>query len=92
MNTVGQFILSSLLLLVAAVVALIILRLVIRFLLYVMAKENTLFTLRTEGEIRAIMFGEKCIQYVMAVENHIIDPDDFDIFKGDIDAYEQYLY
>ena len=47
-----------------------------------MAKQDSLVTFRTEGEIKAFMRGEDCRRYVMTVENHIIDPDDFDIFKG----------
>lgn len=92
MNPYTQFTLGLILIVIGAIVALVILRWAIRFILYEMAKENLLFTLRTEGEIRAIMSGETCVRYVMAVENHIIDPDDFDIFKGDVDAYERYIY
>lgn len=92
MNPTTQFILSAFLLLTGVIIVLIILLWVVRFLFYVMARDNILFTLRTEGEIRAVMFGEKCIRYVMAVENYIIDPDDFDIFKGNVGSYEQHLY
>ena len=56
-----------------------------------MAKRNIIFTLRTEGEIKAIMRGDRCARYIMAVENHIIDPDDFDIFKGSFQAYANEL-
>ncbi len=57
----------------------------LRWLFTEMAKKNIVFTLRTEGEIKAIMRGDKCVRYVMAVENYIIDPVDFDIFKGSIE-------
>src|SRR3989338_10811788 len=56
-----------------------------------MAKRNIIFTLRTEGEIKAIMRGDRCARYVMAVENHIIDPDDSDIYKGSFQAYANEL-
>lgn len=64
---------------------------IIRWLFTEMAKRNILFTLRTEGEIKAIMRGDKCVRYVMTVENHIIDPIDFDIFKGSFRAYANQL-
>ncbi len=57
----------------------------LRWGLSVMAQYDILFTYRTEGEIKAIMIGDKCDHYVMAVENHFIDPLDFDIYKGSLE-------
>src|SRR3989344_8661826 len=62
--------------------ALCVLYLLLRWALSEMAKQDFLVTFRTEGEIKAFMRGEDCRRYVMTIENHIIDPDDFDIFKG----------
>jgi len=56
-----------------------------------MAKQDNLVTLRTDGEIKAIMRGEECVRYVMEVENHRIDPEGFDIFKGSYEAYANFL-
>jgi hypothetical protein len=63
----------------------------IRLLLSEMAKQNILVTLRTEGEIKAIMRGNTCVRYIMQVENHKIDPDEFDIFKGSLESYAKFL-
>ncbi len=75
-------IILALLAIAAIVGVLYAIRYLLRFVFYEMAKDNILFTLRTEGEIKAIMEGDRCVRYVMAVQNHMIDPDDFDIFKG----------
>jgi hypothetical protein len=64
-----------------------ILYLALRYLLNEMAKENNLVTFRTDGEIKAIMRGDTCVRYLMKVENHRIDPDGFDIFKGSLTSY-----
>lgn len=55
-----------------------------RWLFEVMAKKDFLVTFRTDGEIKAIMKGENCVRYVVKIENHIIDPDDHDIFKASL--------
>lgn len=78
-------------LLPAAVLALTtILYYLLRWLLSEMAKQNVLFTLRTEGEIKAIMKGNICVRYIMRVANHIIDPDDFDIVKYPLEKLDGY--
>jgi hypothetical protein len=64
-----------------------ILYIALRFLLYEMAKIDKLVTLRADGEIKAIMRGNECVRYIMKVENHQIDPDGFDIFKGSFESY-----
>lgn len=61
-----------------------------RWLLYELAQDNILFTLRTEGEIKAIMKGDTCVRYVMEVENYLIDPDGFDVFKGSVHNLRHY--
>lgn len=58
----------------------------LRWLLTEMAKNDIFVTFRTEGEIKAIMRGEDCDRYVVKVENHLIDPDDFDIFKASLES------
>jgi hypothetical protein len=63
----------------------------LRLLLYEMAKQDILVTMRSDGEIKAIMRGNECIRYIMKVENHQIDPDGFDIFKGSFESYAAYL-
>ena len=64
---------------------------VLRWLLAELAYRNILVTFRTEGEIKAIMKGDKCHHYVMAVQNHRIDPVDADIFKGSNEQYTKEL-
>lgn len=64
--------------------------LALRFLFEEMAENNWFVTFRTEGEHKAIMRGESAIGYLSKVENHLIDPEGFDIFKGSIGAYEAY--
>ncbi len=82
---------TAILLITAIVAVCYILYLLIRALLARMAENDFLFTFRTEGEIKAIMKGDKCVRYLMAVDNYIIDPDDFDIFYGSIEKYRQHL-
>ncbi len=74
---------ASLLLLVAGYYLL-------RWLLYELAKSDFLMTLRTEGEIKAIMNGNICVAFIMSVANYIIDPDDADIFKTSLEKLEVY--
>ncbi|OHA17774.1 MAG: hypothetical protein A2664_04180 [Candidatus Taylorbacteria bacterium RIFCSPHIGHO2_01_FULL_46_22b] len=69
---------------------LIALRLALRWLLSEMANHNKFVTFRTEGELKAIMRGEKCVRWIMSVENHIIDPRDFDIAKASLDNLTPY--
>jgi len=64
--------------------------LALRFLFEEMAENNWFVTFRTEGEHKAIMRGESAIGYLSKVENHLIDPEGFDVFKGSIGAYEAY--
>ncbi len=63
----------------------------LRFLFYEMAKQDFWVTLRTDGEIKAKMRGDECVGYIMKVENHRIDPDGFDIFKGSFESYANFL-
>lgn len=63
----------------------------LRLLLYEMAKRDILVTLRSDGEIKAIMRGNECVRYIMKVENNRIDPDGFDLFKGSNQSYAAFL-
>lgn len=63
----------------------------LRLLFYELAKQDILVTLRTDGEIKAIMRGDECIRYVMKVENIRIDPEGFDLFKGSFENYANFL-
>lgn len=65
--------------------------LALRYLFDEMAKKDELVTFRADGEIKAIMRGDTCIRYLMKVENHRIDPDGFDIFKGSLKSYAKHL-
>lgn len=67
-----------------AIVLVLVLYYVLRWLLTEMARRNILVTFRTEAELKAIMKGEKCVRWVMAVANHLVDPDDFDIYKASL--------
>jgi|GEM_PF-6371616 len=50
-------------------------------------KRDRLVTFRTDGEYKAIMRGETCVRYVARVENHLLDPQGFDVFKGSFHSY-----
>lgn len=66
--------------------------LALRYLFNEMAKKDDLVTFRADGEIKAIMRGDTCVKYLMKVENHRIDPDGFDIFKGSLKSYTARLF
>ena len=70
-----------------------ILYIALRFLFDEMAKDKKdwLVTFRTDGEYKAIMRGDTCVRYVVKVENHLIDPEGFDTFKGSFDSYAKFL-
>lgn len=63
----------------------------LRLLFYELAKKNDLFTLRADGEYKSKMRGDVCVEYIMKVENHRIDPDGFDVFKGTLESYADHL-
>lgn len=62
----------------------------LRWVFSEMADANTLVTKRTEGECKAVLKGESCVSWIIDVDNHLIDPYDFYIFKGSLDDVQAY--
>lgn len=56
-----------------------------------MAEENLLVTYRTDGELKAVMRGETYIRSIAQMDNHRIDPQGGDIFKGSFESYAAFL-